>query len=59
MSKERHSFSGDGVLSEMTSPVSLRINSPVSGSVITKSDKMVEFGCDVLIVIPKYGDCSI
>jgi hypothetical protein len=59
MLNERHSFSCDNVLSEMTSPVSLRINSPVSGSVITKPDKIAEFGWDVLIVTPKYGNCSI
>jgi hypothetical protein len=39
MLNERHSFSGDGELSEITSPVSLRINSPVFGSVTTRLDK--------------------
>ncbi len=40
----------------MISPVSLHINSPVSGSVITKLGKIAEFDCDLLIVIPQCGE---
>jgi hypothetical protein len=52
LSNERHSFSCESTLSETTSPVSLRINSPVFGSAITKLDKETAF--DFLLVTIAY-----
>jgi hypothetical protein len=44
-------------LSEITSPVSLRINSPVSGSVTRRSDKKAVF--DFLLVTIQYDNEAI